>query len=58
MLVLEDSEQYVDVFGLIGHKDRQLRIVTAQALTSRSDAIETFHQMLFLGKGKVFFSCL
>jgi hypothetical protein len=60
MLVLEGSERFVDVFGLAGHKASQLRIVTAQALipTNKGDAIATFHQMAFLGKGKSILSCL
>jgi hypothetical protein len=60
MLVLEGSERFVDVSGLAGHKDNQLRIVTAQALisTHTGDAIATFHQMALLGKGKSILSCI
>jgi hypothetical protein len=47
MRVFEDSERFVDVSGLAGHKISQLRIVTAQVLVSthKGDAIATFHQM-------------
>jgi hypothetical protein len=60
MLVVEGSERFADVFGLVGHKVSQLRIVTAQALipTHRGDAIATFHQMALFGKGKSKLSCL
>jgi hypothetical protein len=60
MLVLEGSKCLVDIIGLAGHKVSQLRIVTAQALvfTNKGDAIATFHQMAFLGKGKSILSCL
>jgi hypothetical protein len=59
-LVVEGSEQFVDVSGLVGHKVNQLRIVTAQALltTHKGDAIATFHQIALLGKGKSILSCL
>jgi hypothetical protein len=33
MLVLAGCELYVDVFGLIGHKASQLRIVTEQSFS-------------------------
>jgi hypothetical protein len=36
MRVLEGSERYVDVSGLGGHREKQLRIVTAQALIETS----------------------
>jgi hypothetical protein len=60
MLVLEGSEQFVDVSGLDGHKVNQLHIVTAQALvtTHKGNAIATFHQMTLLGKGKSILSCI
>jgi hypothetical protein len=60
MLVLEGSKQFVDVVGLAGHKVRQLRIVTAQAVvsTDTGEAIATFHQMALLSKGKSILSCL
>jgi hypothetical protein len=60
MLVVEGSEQFVDVSGLAGHKEHQLRIVTAHALihTHKGDAIATFHQMALLGKGKSILSCV
>jgi hypothetical protein len=48
MLVLEGSESYVDVSGLAGHKDNQLRVVASQALitTHKGDAITTFIRWL------------
>jgi hypothetical protein len=60
MLVLKDSECFVDTIGLAGHKVSQFRNVTAQALltTHKGDVIATFHQMALLGKGKSIFSCL
>ena len=60
MLVLEGSERFVDVSGLAGHRENQLRIVTAQALiaTHRGNAIAIFHQMALLGKGKSILSCI
>jgi hypothetical protein len=60
MLVLEGSERFVDVVVLEGHKVSQLQIVSAQTLVSKhkGDAIATFHQMAFLGKGKSILSCL
>jgi hypothetical protein len=60
MLVVEGSERFVDVSGLAGHKEHQLRIVTAHALihTHKGDAIATFHQMALLGKGKSILSCV
>ena len=60
MLVVEGSERFVDVSGLAGHRENQLRIVTAQALihTHKGDAIATFHQMALLGKGKSILSCV
>jgi hypothetical protein len=60
MLVLEGSERFVDVSGLAGHKISQLRIVTAEALitTQKCEAIETFHQMALLRKGKSILSYL
>jgi hypothetical protein len=60
MLVLEGSEQYVDICGLAAHKVNQLRIVTAHALisTSQGDASATYHQMACLGKGKIYLLCL
>jgi hypothetical protein len=60
MVVLEDCERFVDVFGLAGHKFSQLRIVTVQALiaTHKRAIIATFHQMVLLGKGKRILSCL
>jgi hypothetical protein len=60
MLVLEVSERFVDVSGLAGHKEHQLRIVTAHALihTHKGDAIATYHQMALLGKGKSILSCV
>jgi hypothetical protein len=59
-LVLEGSERFVNVFGLAGHKVSQLRIITAQALTSthKEIFIATFHQMALLGNGKSILSCL
>ena len=60
MIVLEGNERFVDVSGLDGHKVSQLRIVTAQTLiqTHKGDAIATFHQMAFLGKGHSILSCI
>jgi hypothetical protein len=60
MLVLEGSERFVDVSGLAGHRENQLRIVTAQALinTHKGNVIATFHQMALLGKGKSILSCV
>ena len=60
MLVLEGSERFVDVSGLAGHRENQLRIVTAQALinTHKGPVIAVFHQMALLGKGKSILSCL
>jgi hypothetical protein len=60
MLAVEGSERFVDVSGLAGHTDNQLRIVTAQALvtTHKGDANATFHQMALLGKGKSILPCL
>jgi hypothetical protein len=56
MLVVEGIERFVDVSGLVGHKDNQLRIVTDQALvtTHKGDALATFHRMALLGKAKVY----
>jgi Reverse transcriptase (RNA-dependent DNA polymerase) len=60
MLVLEGSERFVDVSGLAGHRENQLRIVTAQALiqTHKGNVIAVFHQMALLGKGKSILSCV
>jgi hypothetical protein len=60
MLVLEGSERFVDVSGLGGHCENQLRIVTVQTLisTHKGDVIAVFHQTAFLGKGKSILSCL
>ena len=60
MLVLEGSERFVDVSGLAGHRENQLRVVTSQALitTHRGNAIAIFHQMALLGKGKSILSCI
>ena len=56
----KESNEFVVVSGLAGHKVNKLRIVTAQALvtTHKGDAITTFHQMALLGKGKSILSCL
>ena len=60
MLVLEGSERFVDVSGLGGHRENQLRIVTAQALieTHKGNVIAVFHQTALLGKGKSILSCI
>ena len=60
MDVYEGSERYVDVFGLAGHKEKQLQIVTAQALihTQKGEVVAIFHQMALLGKGKSILSCI
>jgi hypothetical protein len=60
MRVLEGSEWFVDVCGLVGHTVIRLGIVTAQTLVSnhKGDAIVTFHQMALLGKGKSILSCI
>ena len=60
MIALEGSERYVDVSGLAGHRENQLRIVTGQALikTHKGNAIAVFHQMALLGKGKSILSCV
>jgi hypothetical protein len=60
MIIVEGSERHVDVSGLDGHKVSQLRIVTAQALiqTHKGEAIATFHQMAYLGKGHSILSCI
>ena len=60
MLVLEGSERFVDVSGLAGHRENQLRIVTAQATisTHKGNAIAIFHQMTLLSKGKSILSCI
>jgi hypothetical protein len=60
MRVLEGSERFVDVSGLGGHRENQLRIVTAQALieTHKGNIIAIFHQTALLGKGKSILSCL
>lgn len=60
MLVLEGSERFVDVSGLGGHRENQLRIVTAQALieTHKGNVIAIFHQTALLGKGKSILSCI
>jgi hypothetical protein len=54
--VLEDSERFVGVSGLAGHKVSQLCIVTAQVLVSthKGDAILTFYQMALQVKVEVF----
>ena len=60
MRVLEGTERFVDISGLGGHRENQLRIVTAQALieTHKGDVIAVFHQIALLGKGKSILSCL
>jgi hypothetical protein len=60
MLVVEESERFVDVNCLADHKVNQLRIVTSQALvtTHKGNAVSIFHQMALLGKGKSILSCL
>jgi hypothetical protein len=60
MIIVEGSERHVDVSGLDGHKVSQLRIVTAQALiqTHKGEAIGTFHQMAYLGKGHSILLCI
>jgi hypothetical protein len=60
MRVLEGSERFTDVSGLVGHKISQLLIVTAQTLVPahKGDAISTLHQMARLGKGKSTLSCI
>jgi hypothetical protein len=60
MLVLEGSERFVDVSGLGGHRENQLRIVTAQKLisTHKGHDIAVFHQAALLDKGKRILSCL
>jgi hypothetical protein len=60
MEVLEESERFVDVVGLAGHKVNELCIVAAQDLvtTHKGDVVATFHQMALLGKGKSVLSCL
>jgi hypothetical protein len=60
MRVLEGSKRFVDVSGLGGHCENQLRIVTAQALieTHKGNVIAVFHQIALLGKGKSILSCL
>jgi hypothetical protein len=60
MRVLEGSEWYVDVGGLGGHRENQLRIVTAPVLleTHKGDVIAVFHQIALLSAGKSILSCL
>ena len=60
MMVVEGSERFVDVSGLAGHQESQLRIVTGMALlhTHKGDAIGVFHQSALLGKGKSILSCV
>jgi hypothetical protein len=60
MIVLEGSECFVDISGLGGHCENQLRIVTDQTLisTQKGDVIAFFHQTTFLGKVKSILSCL
>jgi hypothetical protein len=50
MMVVEGSERFVDVSGLAGHQESQLRIVTGMALlhTHKGDAIGVFHQSALL----------
>ena len=59
MRVVEGSERFVDVSGLGGHRENQLRIVTAQALieTHKGNVIAVFHQIALLGKGKSILFC-
>jgi hypothetical protein len=54
MLILKGSERFADVSGPGGHRENQLRIVTAQTLisTHTGDVIAVFHQKAFLGKAK------
>jgi hypothetical protein len=60
MRILEGSKRYVDVRGLGGHRENQLRIVTAQALIEnhKGDVIAVLHQIALLCKGKSNLSCL
>ena len=60
MVIVDGSQRHVDVSGLDGHKVSQLHIVTAQALiqTHKGNAIATFHQMAYLGKGHSILSCI
>jgi hypothetical protein len=60
MRVFEGGERYVDVSGLGGHRENQLRIATAKALieTHKGNVIAVFHQIVLLGKGKSILSCL
>jgi hypothetical protein len=54
ILLLEGSERFVDISGLGGHHENQLRIVTAQALieTHKCNVIAVF--LYYLAKSKVF----
>jgi hypothetical protein len=54
MIVLEGSERFIDVSGLGGHREIQLRMVTEQAHidTHKGSAIAIFHPTVLLGKGK------
>jgi hypothetical protein len=60
MLVLEGSERFVDVSGLDGQRENQLRIATAQALieTYKGDVIAVFLQKALLVKVKSILSSL
>jgi hypothetical protein len=60
MRVLEVSERFVDVSGLVGHIENQLCIITAQALieTHKENVIAVFHHIALLGKGKSMLSCI
>jgi hypothetical protein len=60
MIIVEGSERHVDVSGLDGHKVSQLCIVTSKALiqTHKGEAIATFYQMAYLGKGHSILSCI
>jgi hypothetical protein len=54
ILVLEGSERFVDVSGLGGPCENDVRIVTAQAIIEihKGRVIAVFHQTALLGKGK------
>ena len=58
IITLEGNERFADVCGLDRHKVSRLRIATAQKLIqTHGDAIATFHQMAFIGKGHSILSC-
>jgi hypothetical protein len=60
MLVFEGIDHFVDVSGLGGHCENQLRIVTSQALieTHKGNVIAVINLTALLGKGKSILSCL